>query len=146
MNKKAAMWAFNFLASVGIIAITLFGFFLLMNYLGPGDITGVRASVVDARTGSQLINLFRIPVKEKVAADIVNDIWSVQAIGHEPYLVDCNDFGRALTDFYGRDVNYSLSLDEHRICTRGDINKPVLLKLVLPSYTKVINVSLEVAP
>ncbi|MBN1644740.1 hypothetical protein JW851_01700 [Candidatus Woesearchaeota archaeon] len=133
MKIKGAMWGMNFLVAAGFIALFFFGFFMLMNYLGPGDINKVRATVSEIQSGSQLLNFFRVPVNAHVLADLP---------------VDCSDLEHVLDSFYDKQIGYSFVVNNKEECSRGDLKESsVKLKLFLPGYKdNVNNVVLEVSP
>lgn len=132
MNKKADMWAFNFLAAVGIISIVFFGFFLLMYMVAPGDISKVKAAVDELHTGSQLINFFRANINDDLlVADMPND---------------CSKLERVFDSFYEKKVDYKVAVNGVARCVRGEPDdSAVTLDVVLPDYQgSVYNVTVEV--
>jgi hypothetical protein len=141
LKNNAGLWSLNFLVAVGLISIILFGFFVLMSVLRPADIADVKASVAEINTGSQLINFFRIPVNNQLIADLTCEHCDARFT-----YPDCSDLRKALIDFYGKDVNCKLTVDEVKKCSRGDLGKkPIKLDLVLPDYDgKLHNLTLEV--
>lgn len=129
LNKKAGIWAFNFLISIAIIAILLFSFFMIMSVLKPGEIKQVRAEIVEIRGQSDLINIFRMPINDKILADFS--------------LLDCDVIFSELDSFYGSDAAYVLTSGKVIKCKKGDIGaSPETIELLLPDYnsrsTKVV--------
>jgi len=145
LNNKSVMWGFNFLVSAGIISILFFGFFMLMGHFGPGELKEVRASVVEVRAGSGLLNFFRVPFENKCLADLVNDLRIIEEGGGSEELVGCNNLNKVLSSFYGDDVAYSLSVDNVKKCVKNKIEDPFVVNLILPYYEGVKNVTLEVS-
>lgn len=143
MNKKAGMWAFNVLIAVGLIAIFLFGLFMLMAMIAPKDVASVKATVAEINTGSQLMNFFRIPVNDQLIADL-----TCEDCDPKIDFPGCDDLRKALIDFYGKDVSCKLTVDKIKKCSRGDLGKkPIKLDLILPDYKgKLHNITLEVKP
>jgi len=139
------MWGFNFLVSVGIISILFFGFFLLMGHFGPGELKDIRASVVEVREESGLLNFFRVPVKNKHLADLANDLRIIELGGYSDELIGCGDLKEVLSSFYGSSVAYSLSIDGIKKCVNNEIEDPFVVNLVLPYYEGVKNLTLEVS-
>lgn len=133
---KGDMWALNALVAVGLIAVFLFGFFMVASAVLPGDIAEIKASVAGSSHSSQLINIFRVPVKGMNIADIVS--------GSD---VKCSDLADALRFVYGSGVSYTFSVDKAVLCLGGSLKKSVLKReFVLPSYDgSVHNVSVEVS-
>jgi hypothetical protein len=141
LNKKAGMWAFNFLLAVGLIAVFLFGLFMLMAMIAPKDVASVKATVAEINTGSQLINFFRIPVNNQLIADL-----TCEHCDSRIDFPDCSDLRKVLIDFYGKDVNCKLTVDNVKKCSKGDLDEEsIKLDLVLPDYRgKLHNITLEV--
>lgn len=127
MTKKAGMWALNFLAAIGLIAIFLFGFFMLMYVLSPSDISEVKAAVAEVTTGSRLINFFRI-------SDILDSP------------VDCTGLKTIIDSFYTKKPNYVFKINDVEQCSRGELSdKTTAVDLILPDYNGIVyNVILEV--
>ncbi|MBD3361314.1 hypothetical protein GF358_00825 [Candidatus Woesearchaeota archaeon] len=128
MNKKAGMWALNFLVSVGLIAIILFGFFMLMSSLRPSDVSEVKTTVTGINKGSSLITFFRM-------SDVLDSP------------VECNELSDSLIDFYGKDVDYILKINGAHKCSKGDQDKnSVTIDFIMPDYRgNVYNITLEVS-
>lgn len=139
IRTKGDMWALNALVAVGLIAVFLFGFFMVASVVLPGDIAEIKASVVGSSYGSQLLNIFRVPVRGMNIADIVS--------GSSVSGVSCPDVSDALRFVYGPDMSYSLTVDQAVLCSGGSLKKSVLKsEFVLPSYDgSVHNVSVEVS-
>ncbi len=133
---KGDIWALNALVAVGLIAVFLFGFFMVASAVLPGDIAEIKAGVADSSYGSQLLNIFRIPVRSMNVADIVS--------GSD---VKCSDLADALRFVYGSGVSYAFTVDKAVLCSGGSLKKSVLKnEFVLPSYDgRVHNVSIEVS-
>lgn len=122
------MWAFNFLAAVGIIALILVGFFVLMSLISPKDVADVKATAAEINTGAGLINIFRI-----------------KGILDSP--VNCTKLKEELTAFYGEDMSYVLTVDDDAKCSKGKLKKPIKkLEIILPDYEAgIYNIVLEVS-
>lgn len=138
--NKADIWALNALVAVGLIAVLLFGFFITASAVLPSDVAEIKTSISESSRGAQLLNIFRIPVRGMVLADIVSG-------GSAVSRVNCPDLTDALRFVYGTEAQYSLRVDDTMFCSAGSLQKSVLkTEFVLPSYDgKVHNVSIEVS-
>lgn len=141
IKNKGDMWAINLVIAVGLIAIFLFGFFVLISKTMPHDVGQVKAKIVEVQHSSQLISLFRIPANNLVLADFVSKSQSSNSIG-------CSDIENSLRFVYGDSINYLISVDGKKFCSKGAVKTPGALKsgFVLPAYDgSVHNISVEVS-
>lgn len=165
ISIKGDMWALNALVSAGLIAIFLLGFFITATLVLPGDVAEIKASVVGSSYGSQLLSLFRVPVRGIVIADfisfgsklpgspfldfsIVRDVVNAFVPLDSKHLdsVHCSDIEDSLRFVYGNDAGYRLAVDGQILCSKGAVKEnPVVAEFVLPSYAgEVYNISIGV--
>lgn len=165
IKNNGDMWALNSLVAVGLIAIFLFGFFMVATAVLPGDVAEIRAEVAESSYSSQVLSLFRVPVRGLVVADfvsfgskspsftllkspIVREVVEVFVpVGSDSLSsVNCSDLEDSLRFVYGKDVGYHVSVDEAVFCSKGAVKKnPIVAEFVLPAYDgSVYNISVEV--
>jgi len=134
LRNNGDMWALNSVIAVGLIAIFLIGFFMVASLVLPKDVGKIKASVADADSGSQLISLFRVPVRNMVVADIVRGS------------VSCSEFENVLDKVHTYSA-YSLKINGKTSCSKGLIKDNVLkVDFALPLYDdRIADVSLEVS-
>jgi hypothetical protein len=134
LQIKADMWALNAIVAVALIAIFIFGFFMIASRVLPKDVADVKAVLADVKYSSQVLGVFGIPVGGFVVADFVSG-----AVG-------CSDIGNALRFVYGSGAGYVVKVDGSVSCSaQGPGASFQKNEFILPSYGGgVHSVSVEV--
>ena len=122
-NKAEAMWAFNILASIGIIATLFLGFYLMVGTQSIKEAQKVKADIEQLDSSSQLLTILRVPVGEKTIAD-------------ELAKGSTAEFIKKLKIVFGGDVKYRIYLDDldNPIIDKNPSKITAKLKTSIPTY------------
>jgi len=122
MKKRAAMKAFNILASIGIIATLFLGFYLFVGTQQTQEVKKITADIGHLDSSSQLLTILRTPIGEKTLADEL-------AEGRN------DEFISKIKKVFGEDTNYKITVDGRSSSSKKEPARIIAeLNTELPKY------------